>query len=421
MTVFGLMDCNNFYASCERLFRPDLLSRPIVVLSNNDGCVVARSQEAKALGIKMGVPVFKVRDLLRRHKVVMFSSNYAFYADMSSRVMDTLATLVPETEIYSIDEAFMDLTSLAAHYDVARVGRRIRCIMDSWIGLPVCVGMAPTKTLAKVANHVAKQRPHYRGVATLLNSGAWEPILAELPVEDIWGVGRRLSKRLHAMGIQTALALAQADQRQIRDHFGVVLARVVCELNGVSCLPLEASPEPKKQILCSRSFATRITEQRVLKEAVSAFVSNACKKCRQERQRAKVLTVFVRTSPFSKQKPYYANSATGLLALASADTRDFLQVASQLLAKIWKPGYEYAKAGVMLSGLEAQSWYQEDLFRQKPRHVSEALMAVMDQLNEKRPHQVFFAGQGIQNSGQTKRANVSPSYTTRWADLPRVS
>lgn len=204
MKIFGLMDCNNFYASCERLFRPDLKRRPIVVLSNNDGCVVARSQEAKDLGIKMGVPVFKIKQTLLANEVVAFSSNYALYADMSSRVMNTLASLVPSTEVYSIDEAFLDLTDLAAHYDLYKVGQRIRSIMYHWIGLPVCLGIGATKTLSKVANHIAKKKPQYQGVALLLRPQDWEPVLEELPVEDVWGIGRKISKKLQDMGIHTA-------------------------------------------------------------------------------------------------------------------------------------------------------------------------------------------------------------------------
>lgn len=420
MKVFGLMDCNNFYASCERLFRPDLKTRPIVVLSNNDGCVVARSEEAKALGIKMGVPEFKVRTLLESHDVAVFSSNYAFYADMSARVMNTLTTLVPETEIYSIDEAFMDLTRLTACYDVLKVSQRIRSIMYHWIGLPVCVGIGVTKTLSKVANHIAKKQVQYRGVVSLLKPEDWVPILAQLPVEEVWGIGKNIAKKLHVLGLHTALALSQAEAKTIRSYFGVVMERVHCELNGISCLPLESIPEPKKQIIVSRSFGKRVTEFEPLKQALAEYVTRACEKLRQEHQKAKLITVFIRTSYFAKNKPYYSNSRTGLLPEVASDTRYFLNLLSQLLKSLYKPGYEYAKAGVMLSGFEDAGCYQQDLFstlRSQP--ISDELMLAIDTLNSQ-GNRVFFAGQGVQKTAQMKRQRLSPAYTTQWSDLPVV-
>ena len=421
MPVFALVDCNNFYASCEKLFRPDLKDTPVVVLSNNDGCVVARSREAKLLGIKMGVPVFQIKSEMLRHGILAFSSNYALYTDLSSRVMRTLEEMAPRVEVYSIDEAFLDLTGIESVLSLVEFGQQVRERIGHWIGITVCVGIAPTKTLAKLANHAAKKYPATQGVVDLTNPDRQRRLLALVPVDDVWGVGRRLSKRLNALGITTALDLANASPRAIREQFSVVLERTVRELNGESCIELEEIPPTKKQIVCSRSFGVKVTQFELLREAVCEYATRATEKLRKEQQQAKVLTVFIRTSPFKDNEPQYSNSASGELLIPSCDTRDFIELANHLLKRIWKDGFRYAKAGVMLSDFYDPGMFQPGLFDDVSiRSNSQQLMSVLDTINQSGAGKVFFAGQGTKKDWSMKREHLSPAYTTRWDQLPRV-
>ncbi|EML0289511.1 translesion error-prone DNA polymerase V subunit UmuC [Vibrio cholerae] len=421
MPVFALVDCNNFYASCEKLFRPDLKDTPVVVLSNNDGCVVARSREAKSLGIKMGVPAFQIKAEMQRHGILVFSSNYALYADLSNRVMRTLEEMAPRVEVYSIDEAFLDLTGIESAISLVEFGQQVRERIGHWIGITVCVGIAPTKTLAKLANHAAKKYPATQGVVDLTNPDRQRRLLALVPVDDVWGVGRRLSKRLNALGIITALDLANASPRAIRDQFSVVLERTVRELNGESCIELEEIPPTKKQIVCSRSFGVKVTQFELLREAVCEYATRATEKLRKEQQQAKVLTVFIRTSPFKDNEPQYCNSASGELLIPSCDTRDFIELANHLLKRIWKDGFRYAKAGVMLSDFYDPGMFQPGLFDDvSTRSNSQQLMSVLDTINQSGAGKVFFAGQGTKKDWSMKREHLSPAYTTRWDQLPRV-
>lgn len=421
MPVFALVDCNNFYASCEKLFRPDLKDTPVVVLSNNDGCVVARSREAKLLGIKMGVPVFQIKAEMQRHGILAFSSNYALYADLSSRVMRTLEEMAPRVEVYSIDEAFLDLTGIESAISLVEFGQQVRERIGHWIGITVCVGIAPTKTLAKLANHAAKKYPGTQGVVDLTNPDRQRRLLALVPVDDVWGVGRRLSKRLNALGITTALDLANASPRAIRNQFSVVLERTVRELNGESCIELEEIPPTKKQIVCSRSFGVKVTHFELLREAICEYATRATEKLRKEQQQAKVMTVFIRTSPFKDNEPQYSNSASGELLIPSCDTRDFIELANHLLKRIWKDGFRYAKAGVMLSDFYDPGMFQPGLFDDvSTRSNSQQLMSVLDTINQSGAGKVFFAGQGTKKDWSMKREHLSPAYTTRWDQLPRV-
>jgi DNA polymerase V len=421
MPVFALVDCNNFYASCEKLFRPDLKDTPVVVLSNNDGCVVARSREAKSLGIKMGVPAFQIKAEMQRHGILAFSSNYALYADLSSRVMRTLEEMAPRVEVYSIDEAFLDLTGIESAISLVEFGQQVRARIGHWIGITVCVGIAPTKTLAKLANHAAKKYPATQGVVDLTNPDRQRRLLALVPVDDVWGVGRRLSKRLNALGITTALDLANASPRAIRDQFSVVLERTVRELNGESCIELEEIPPTKKQIVCSRSFGEKVTQFELLREAVCEYATRATEKLRKEQQQAKVMTVFILTSPFKDNEPQYSSSASGELLIPSCDTRDFIELANHLLKRIWKDGFRYAKAGVMLSDFYDPGMFQPGLFDDvSTRSNSQQLMSVLDTINQSGAGKVFFAGQGTKKDWSMKRELLSPAYTTRWDQLPRV-
>ncbi|HBQ7282447.1 TPA: Y-family DNA polymerase [Raoultella planticola] len=420
--MFALCDVNSFYASCETVFRPDLKGRPVVVLSNNDGCVIARSAEAKPF-VKMGEPYFKQKDQFRRQGVICFSSNYELYADMSNRVMTTLEELSPRCEIYSIDEAFCDLTGVRNCRSLTDFGREIRETVLRRTHLTVGVGIAQTKTLAKLANHAAKKwQRQTGGVVDLSNIDKQRKLMAALPVDEVWGVGRRISKKLDTMGIKTVLQLADTDIRFIRKHFNVVLERTVRELRGEPCLGLEEFAPVKQEIVCSRSFGGRITEYHEMRQAICSYASRAAEKLRGEHQYCRFISAFVKTSPFALNEPYYGNSASVKLLTPTQDSRDIIAAATRCLDAIWKDGHRYQKAGVMLGDFYSQGVAQLNLFDDNaPRQNSEKLMEVLDHLNAKNGRgALYFAGQGIQTAWQMKREMLSPRYTTRYSDLLRV-
>ncbi|HGW3453253.1 TPA: Y-family DNA polymerase [Klebsiella quasipneumoniae] len=420
--MFALCDVNSFYASCETVFRPDLKGRPVVVLSNNDGCVIARSPEAKPF-VKMGEPYFKQKDMFRRHGIIAFSSNYELYADMSNRVMTTLEELSPRCEIYSIDEAFCDLTGVRNCRDLIDFGREIRETVLRRTHLTVGVGIAQTKTLAKLANHAAKQwQRQTGGVVDLSNLERQRKLMALLPVDEVWGVGRRISKKLEAMGIKTVLQLADTDIRFIRKHFNVVLERTVRELRGEPCLGLEEFAPVKQEIVCSRSFGGRITEYHEMRQAICSYASRAAEKLRGEHQYCRFISAFVKTSPFALNEPYYGNSASVKLLTPTQDSRDIITAATKCLDAIWRDGHRYQKAGVMLGDFYSQGVAQLNLFDDNaPRKNSGKLMEVLDHLNAKNGRgSLYFAGQGIQTTWQMKRDMLSPRYTTRFSDLLKV-
>lgn len=420
--MFALVDCNNFYASCERLFRPDLNHQPIIVLSNNDGCVVARSKEAKALGIKMAVPVFQIQDIILHHQVQVFSSNYALYADISQRVMQILEEQVPRIEIYSIDEAFLDMTGFQQHQALFDRGRQIKQKIYQWVGIPVCVGIAPTKTLAKLANYAAKKYPATQGVVDLSQTTRQQKLMARTPVAEVWGVGRRIAARLNQHQIYTALELSRQDHTWIRRHFSIVLARTIQELNGVPCFDLEESPSRKKQIVCSRSFGRKVTERTEIEQALCTYAARAAKKLRAQKQQAKTITLFIRTSAFQDQQHPYQRSLSKHFVIPTNDTRDMMAQIKQLIPRLWQPGYAYAKAGVMLSDFYDEGTYQLDLWTpENLRPQSKALMQVIDKINQTGLGHIQFAAQGIERSWHMQRNKQSPAYTTRWSDLPRVT
>ncbi|HHG1946665.1 TPA: Y-family DNA polymerase [Klebsiella pneumoniae] len=420
--MFALVDVNSFYASCETIFRPDLQGRPVVVLSNNDGCIIARSAEAKRLGIKMGDPYFKCKDYFRQQGVVCFSSNYELYADMSNRVMTTLEEMCPRVEIYSIDEAFCDLTGVRNCRVLEEFGRELKDTVYRNTRLPVGVGIAQTKTLAKLANHAAKTWKATGGVVDLSNVERQRKLMALLPVDEVWGVGRRISKKLEAMGIKTVLQLADTDIRFIRKHFNVVLERTVRELRGEPCLGLEEFAPVKQEIVCSRSFGGRITEYHEMRQAICSYASRAAEKLRGEHQYCRFISAFVKTSPFALNEPYYGNSASLKLLTPTQDSRDIITAATKCLDVIWREGHRYQKAGVMLGDFYSQGVAQLNLFDDNaPRKNSEKLMEVLDHLNAKDGRgTLYFAGQGIQTAWQMKREMLSPRYTTRFCDLLKV-
>jgi len=420
--AIALVDVNNFYASCERLFRPDLKGRPIVVLSNNDGCVVARSAEAKAMGIKMGVPYFQIRDTYEAQGGIWFSSNYALYGDMSQRVMTTLEGMAPTVEVYSIDEAFVELSESWAG-DLVAYGRQIRERVQQWTGLTVGVGIGPTKTLAKLANYAAKKWPATGGVVDLRDEARRARLMAITPIEEIWGIGRRLTAKLESQGIRTVAELVAADPKILRRQYGVVVERTVQELRGIPCADLEQLAQAKQQIICSRSFGERITAMETMHQALAGYMERAAEKLRAEGMCCRHVTLFIRTSPFSDRAPYYGEQISTKLTLPTNDTRALLTLISPLLSHIWRDGHRYQKGGVMLADFTPIGMQQGDLFageRQAPR--SEALMQVIDKINRGSLGKVYFGARGSNTKEwMMKRGKLSPRYTTSVSELPTVN
>jgi len=420
-TAIALVDVNNFYASCERLFRPDLKGRPIVVLSNNDGCVVARSAEAKAIGIKMGVPYFQIRQFFEAMGGIWFSSNYALYGDMSQRVMTILEGMAPAVEVYSIDEAFVELSESWAG-DLVAYGRQIRERVQQWTGLTVGVGIGPTKTLAKLANYAAKKWPATGGVVDLRDEARRARLMAITPIEEVWGIGRRLTAKLESQGIRTVAELVAADPKILRRQYGVVVERTVQELRGIPCADLEQLAQAKQQIICSRSFGERITQIGPMHQALAGYMERAAEKLRAEGMCCRHVTLFIRTSPFSDKAPYYGNQVSTRLAMPTNDTRALLALIAPLLSHIWRDEQRYQKGGVMLADFTPMGMQQGDLFAGDQQATrSEALMQVIDKINRGRLGNVYFAARGRDTrEWMMKREQLSPRYTTMLSELPIV-
>ena len=419
--MFALADVNSFYASCEKVFRPDLRDKPVVVLSNNDGCVIARSKEAKRLGIKMGIPWFQLKAMHFPEPVVTFSSNYELYASMSNRVMSHLQELAPRVEQYSIDEMFLDIRGIDNCINYEDFGRQLRAHVHSGTGLTIGVGMGPTKTLAKSAQWASKEWSQFGGVLALTtgNPRRTEKLLSLQPVEEIWGVGRRIGKMLNKYGVKTALHLARMNPAFVRKNFTVVLERTVRELNGEACISLEEAPPAKQQIVYSRSFGERINTYESLRQAICQYAERAAEKLRGEKQFCRHISVFIKTSPFAVNETYYGNIASEKLFLPTQDTRDIISAALKALDRIWLDGHRYAKAGVMLNDFTPSGVSQLNLFDEvQPRKHSDALMKVLDGINHSGKGKVWFAGRGISPEWQMKREMLSPAYTTRWEDIP---
>lgn len=420
--MFALVDVNSFYASCETVFRPDLRGRPVVVLSNNDGCIVARSKEAKAIGLKMGEPWFKVKEQAEREGCVAFSSNYALYSDFSNRFTTILSQMTPRVEIYSIDEAFCDFTGMQRLVDFEAYGREIRRQIRRRTHLTVGVGIGPTKTLAKLANYAAKKWTATGGVVDLSLPARQRKLMALVPAEEVWGVGRKIGKRLAMMGITTALQLADMPPPIVRKQFSVMLERTVRELNGIACLGLEEFAAPKEQIVCSRSFGEKPSDRESLHQAICAHAERAAEKLRGEHQFCSRVSVFVSTSPFAAIETYYGNQATTTLTTPTQDSRDIIKAAVRALDAVFIAGHRYQKCGVMLSNFHSERVAQFGLFDDTPpRKNSEQLMQLLDSLNHSGKCKVWFAGQGIPDkpdNWKMKRGMLSPAWTTRWTDLP---
>lgn len=424
MSVFALVDCNNFYASCEKLFAPRLKNRPVVVLSNNDGCVVARSAEVKALGIPMGVPWFNIKDDARRHGIVAMSSNYALYADMSNRVVEVLSAFSPNIEVYSIDESFLELSGFGnLPGGLAMYGAEMRQRIADWLGLAVCVGIAPTKTLAKLANHCAKKNlAGADGVCdfTPLHPDDLTQLFDRIDVGEVWGIGRKINARLAAMGINTVRQLRDADAETLRSRFSVVVERTVRELRGVSCIELQEVTPDKQQIISSRSFGQLIHDRVDLEEAVASYMAKAAEKLRAQDSLAGAVQVYIRTNIFKPETPQYQRAVTVPLPDATADTRVLTAWALRVLRRIYRAGYGYHKAGVMLADIMPRLSQQYSLFNAgAPR--AEALMRVVDGINQRYGRgSLRLAAEGIEQDWRMRRGNLSPGYTTDWRGLPKV-
>lgn len=417
--MFALIDINNFYVSCERLFRPDLTKAPLIVLSNNDGCVVSRSNEAKALGIPMGIPYFKVKKLCQIHKIKVFSSNYTLYQDLSNRIMTLIEENWPQMEIYSIDEAFLDLESLPSHKVDAFCKELQRKILQ-YLGIPASIGIGPTKTLAKVANHIAKKVLKIPVFNLSAQKNHWLP---QIHIADVWGIGRQWSKKLQDLGIHSAACLAQANPQWLRKRFNIILQSTALELAGQSCLSLEESI-PKKSITSSRSFGFLQTEQPVIEEALAHHCATAWEKLRKQELRAQHVSVFIRSHPFRPDLPQYSQSFGLPLIHPSDDLRVLTKTAKYCLKKIFRPGIHYYKCGILLSELRNKHYEQLDLF-DRPLEVarvqSEKVMAVFDKINKKYGSRTLrLAAEGFEKTWGMKKNLRSPHYTTCWADLPRA-
>lgn len=416
--AIALIDCNNFYVSCERLFRPDLEGRPVVILSNNDGCVVSRSQEVKDLGVTMAAPWFQLKDIAKKHGIIALSSNYTLYADLSNRVMRLLAQFAPNQEVYSIDECFLELTGMS---ELTRHGQRMRHTIKQCVGIPVCVGIASSKTLAKLANHVAKKQPRFNSVCNFneLPEDELDSLLEKISVGEIWGVGRRTTTRLQEMGISSGLALKRAPAKRIRAEFGVVLERTVAELNGTSCLELEELTPSRSQIICSRSFGASVVHLSELEQAVIAYTSRAAEKLRSQHSIASCVQVSIRTNPNQTKAPQYQPGITIPLATPTDDTRLLCHAVLGGLRQIYRSGYAYQKAGVMLSGIIAAIDRPRTLFDDvAAMQKSSALMATLDQINRRMGSgTVQLLGEGVRKSWAMKRGNVSQRYTTELDEL----
>ncbi len=423
MTSIALIDGNNFYVSCERVFQPKLEGKPVVVLSNNDGCVVARSAEVRALGVPMGAPWFQLRDLAKRHGIIARSSNYTLYGDMSQRMHAVIGQFSPEQEIYSIDETFLDLTGF--NRDLIAYGQEIRQRVRQWVGIPVCVGIGSTKTLAKLANHCAKKSlvGHMAdGVCDLnqLSRTEIDKVYQDLPVGEVWGVGRKISARLESLGIVNVRALRDSSPIWIKKEFNVVLARTVAELNGESCLAIEDVPAPKQQIVSSRSFGQTVLTQEEMIEAIVSYVSRACEKLRRQGSAAGAIQVFLLTNKHKPEEPQYSNAVTVKLLKPTADTFALSEAAIYGIRRIFKYGYAYKKAGVMLMDLMPEAIVPVDLFDglEPNTEKSKILMATLDEINAKMGRgTVRSAGEGLLKSWAMRSDNKSREFTTNWNEL----
>ena len=417
--VFALIDCNNFYVSCERVFNPSLIDKPVVVLSNNDGCIISRSNEAKLLNIPMGAPLHLYRNIIDANRVKVYSSNYPLYGDMSNRVMTSLMALNSELEIYSIDEAFLKINkqdNSNIEGDISKIRRNILM----WTGIPVSIGLGPTKTLAKIANSMAKKSEN--GIFNLDTEDKQNKILRNINVEDIWGISRRWGSKLRMIGIGNALDLRDASANKIRQYLGVVVQRIVYELRGISCLDLD-KVLPKKNVMCSRSFGNPVNSKAIIKDFITEYAIRATEKVRQQNSRAQGIYTFLQTNRFRKEKQYSSGIMLGLDS-PSCDTSIIIKLALRAIDQIYQSGYSYHKAGIMMLDLIPSEIHQQDLFQNTNYLLSDQRMGVIDFLNNKYGSGTITHGkirQKDKSRWKSKSFYLSPRYTTQWDELPQVS
>ncbi|MBL8004739.1 MAG: Y-family DNA polymerase [Candidatus Kapabacteria bacterium] len=415
--MIALVDCNNFYASCERIFQPWLRKRPVLVLSSNDGCVIARSQEAKDLGVPMGAPIHKLTELVNQYEMYVCSSNFTLYADISKRVMSALGVYSPHIEVYSIDESFLNVD----HYpkeSLLSVGRAMRQTVLEWTDIPTGIGIGPTKTLAKIANRVAKKQPQYGGVFVINSAEEARDVLQSIAVEDVWGVGRQWSRKLKSVGIVSALDLQQADDKLLRQKFNVVLLRTATELRGTQCLSMEEITPANKTIIASRSFGTQITKEYDIEEAVASFATRAAEKLRKQGSLALYLSVFVRTNIFNKFQAQYSGGTTVALPIATAYTPALVAAARTGIHRIYREGYSYKKAGIVLSGILPDSIHQQAIFHKVNYDKEGGSMKAMDSVNAKYGKGTLRVGAiGTRKVWHPKLEKRSKLYTTRYEDM----
>jgi len=414
----GIVDCNSFYASCEKIFRPELADKPVVVLSNNDGIVIALSQEAKKCGIKRGSPLFKIKDLVKRYNVQVFSSNYALYGDISQRVFSLVDSIVPDMEIYSIDEAFINFTNV--NLDLAQFCRNLRMKIHKGVGIPTSIGIAKTKTLSKIANKIAKNDASLRGVCDISNMADISSILKRVPVDDIWGVGWKHSERLRKSGIETAYDFSRANEKWVKKHMTVQGLRTLYELQGKPCIDLSTAVPAKQSILSSRSFGRIIRSKEEILEAVASYTARAAEKMRKQSSAANLLYVFLRTNPFNQTRQYH-NGVQIPLPVPTSATSELLSYAAAGVEQIYREGFDYQKAGIMLSGLVPCNLDQFAMFDPEDRQKLKTVTVVMDEINKKMGRNtLFYAAAGVKKPWDMRREFESPHYTTRWKDLPGV-
>jgi DNA polymerase V len=417
--AIALVDCNNFFVSCERVFQPKLEGKPVVVLSNNDGCVVSRSQEVKDLGMKMAVPWYQVKDLAKRHGIIAFSSNYTLYADLSNRVMSLLSRFSPDQEVYSIDESFLDITGIST--DHTAYAQDIRRTIKQCVGIPVCVGIAPSKTLAKLANHVSKKNPRFGNVCDFNSMSATEldTLLASIEVGEVWGVGRRTAPKLQEIGIRSVLDLKRSPAKHLGARFSVVFERIVEELNGVACLELDDVTPDKQQIICSRSFGTLTSSLPDLEQAVIAYTTRAAEKLRQQQSQAGGIQVYIRTNPHKERDPQYQQAMLMPLQEPTNDTRLLCHAALHGLRQIYRGGYAYQKAGVMLTEIIPASSKPRTLFDDvEAQGKSSSLMQTLDRINNRMGSGTLkLLGEGVDTGWAMRRQHISQQFTTEWNEL----
>ncbi|CAM8324886.1 DinP Nucleotidyltransferase/DNA polymerase involved in DNA repair [Candidatus Methylopumilus planktonicus] len=414
MKSIALIDVNNFYVSCERVFNPKLENKPVVVLSNNDGCAISRSNEAKELGIKMGTPWFKFKEFAKQENVTALSSNYTLYLDMSHRVMTLLSKFSPDQEIYSVDESFLDLTSFKSK-DLIKYGQQIKTKIKQWTGLPVSIGIGSTKTLSKLANHIAKKNPSFKGVCNLnvMDEDTLETWMSHFPVADVWGVGRSLAPKLNQLGIISILDLKHADPDYIRQQFSIVLEKTVRELNGVMCIELKDIEEPNKEIIVSRSFGRRVRDKQELIEAVTSYTTRAAERMRKQESVATSLYIYIRTSPHDDKKQY-ANGVNIPLFQPSDDSMVLTNAALLGLDYIYREGFDYQKAGITLCNLTSKHKMQGYLFSDT---ISNSRMKIMDTINQRWKGKLKLGSEGVTKEWEMKAQFKSRNYTTNWNQL----